>query len=113
MTKREYYDLLIKSAFDGTFPSLDKDGICLYRGPDNKKCAVGLLIPDHCYNSCMEHKYARWVHDNFSFQFIPEGLTIENLCRIQSIHDNLAKDWDAGTFVSELNAMECFGEFND
>lgn len=44
-------------------PSLNTDGYCVYRGPNNHKCAVGHLISDEHYNPEMENKilYDRFV----------------------------------------------------
>lgn len=32
------------------YPSMDKHGNCLYRGPNGRKCHLGQLIPDELYD---------------------------------------------------------------
>lgn len=42
-TKQEIYD-----------EAVDYEGLCIYRGDYDRKCAVGCLIPDHIYDEAME-----------------------------------------------------------
>ncbi len=107
MTKKEYYDLLVRSATDGTFPSV-KGNVCQYR-KGSHKCAVGLLIPDDKYHKGLEgidvyHDLVKEVVE------VPEGLTIKNLTLVQVCHDNLAFDqeWNANDFIIKLNKLEFF-----
>lgn len=43
----------VKANFKGK--SIDENGNCVYRGPDGKKCAVGLFIPDEFYDPMLEN----------------------------------------------------------
>lgn len=108
MTKQEYYDLLVKSAQDGTFPSV-KEGKCYYRLGD-RKCAVGLLIPDHQYHEGLEFRSAKQLPLD-SLQ-IPEGMSLVDLSEIQYIHDKISYYlyWDYQTFITELNNLPVFDD---
>lgn len=130
MTKREYYDLLLRSCDDGTFPSGDLDG-CYYRGVGNKRCAVGVLIPDDVWASwtiastnlnglTVFDLDARLKRYNVSFDFnaVVEGLNINDLRDVQKAHD-LASHESAHsgvaafkeTFVSRLRRLPFFREY--
>ncbi len=107
MTKQEYYDLLVQSATDGTFPSIEEN-VCQYR-TGSHKCAVGLLIPEDKYYKGLEgldvyHASVSRVVE------VPEGLTIKNLTIVQVCHDNLAFDqsWNAEEFLNDLNKLQFF-----
>lgn len=118
MTKQEYYDLLVKSATDGTFPSM-LGTKCRYRGPrPGSKCAVGLLIPDDKYKLSMEGGSVRneVVAANLT---IPDEMTIDDLGRCQDIHDIQAQDqtlypqrfpWTPGRFIDTINTLSCFSD---
>jgi hypothetical protein len=58
MTPQEIYDTVAKHLFAQGKRSGDKRGDgsfqCKYRGPDDTKCAVGVLMPDEFYNLEME-----------------------------------------------------------
>lgn len=119
MTKREYYDLLVKSAHDGTFPSFEW-GKCLYRNADgSKRCAIGVLIPDEAYRPEYESCAAAWNLERLLTGpwcgYMPEGLDCMDLTTIQGIHDHHAVNgtrWKPEDFVRELNRLECFKEFH-
>lgn len=112
MTKQEYYDLLVRSASDGTFPSGDKHG-CYYRLDETatcpQRCAVGLLIDDKDYTPDLEGPSVEKM-DDWQQEFIqlPDGLTYEDLNSIQSTHDVRIAIWDAQNFISSLNKLPCF-----
>lgn len=111
MTKQEYFELLVRSAYDGTFPSVDKNGIdCLYRGEGKKRCAIGLLIPDKMYSLDMEHKYGAWIFEIYSKEWIPEGMTVDNLCHLQKLHDESSEYWHPEIFVEALCEQEFFDD---
>lgn len=116
MTSQEYYDLLVKSAGDGTFPSFDKEEQrCFYRTGAGKRCAIGILIPEDKYRASFDYfgkdcgATTRWVLENGAFQ-IPDGLSLADLYQIQMTHDRFAweETWDASKFVQRINELPCF-----
>lgn len=107
MTKQEYYDLLVRCAGDGTFPA-KQFGQCCYRTKDGRKCAIGLLIPDHLYRPEFE---GETVYNSQIQEVVccPEGLTIGNLDDIQYLHDIASVSSNFFfKFVSHLNELSCF-----
>lgn len=111
MTRQEYKELLIQCARDGTFPSYEESlggkKICRYRGPGNKKCAAGVLIPDDKYTSEMEGRgiFASFVEKSIQ---VPEGMLVEDLFYVQQIHDNLVHAWDPKVFIEEIEKLPFF-----
>lgn len=117
MTKREYYDLLVKSASDGTFPSgapMD----CRYRDDGTpgcpKRCAIGLLIPDEKYVEEMEGRNMLVLgHSYPNAVTMPDGLTVEDLGSVQRLHDFAFDDgdWLSDEFLAGLDKLPCFQDF--
>jgi len=120
MTKQEYKDLLIKSALDGTFPSVgtyiapngEEKKACMYRGPGGKKCAAGLLIPDDKFEPAWNNKklWGGMIIDTIQ---MPEGMTSEDIIAVQQIHDDLAMsndgiEWTAEKFIELVNTSYIF-----
>lgn len=64
-----------------------ENGICMYRGPDNTKCAVGALISDKVYRKGMEENDLQSLLGKFTLPaFIVDN---ENMLQdLQYIHDN-------------------------
>lgn len=54
MTKNEIFDFVLKGILRQGGPSVNKEGECLYRGDNGRKCAIGLLIHDDDYISEFE-----------------------------------------------------------
>jgi len=108
MTKQEYYQLLVQSATNGTFPSLSAEGRCAYRGAEGRKCAVGLLISDEAYRESMESLACTAIYDNFD---LPKGLNLLDLRKIQMLHDlHAGPFWSAQKFIKELNTLSFFSD---
>jgi hypothetical protein len=121
--RQSYYDKLVQAAQDGTFPSVDGDGKCKYRGPDGKKCAIGIELTD---------EEAADEGEGMSFEDIScgvinrlelsTGLNRFDLAKVQGVHDNNAskynpttfkqvrKAWSLNKFTLELNQLECFAD---
>lgn len=117
LTEQQYYDLLAKSAQDGTFPSIVKERTgpvrCKYRQDHTasckQRCAAGLLIPDELYRVDMEGASACWIPD--LIPFIPDGMDNDDVTAIQEFHDAVAKSesgWNAAEFVDHINNLPCF-----
>lgn len=80
-------------------------GDCYYRAGD-KKCFIGVLIPDSVYDPEMEHKSINYLMHNFpQINSLFKDTDTLFLSRLQSIHDswfdereeklrNLAKDYE-------------------
>lgn len=120
MTKRDYYDLLVRSATDGTFPAVRRlpDGrvtTCMYRTPDGRRCAVGLLIPPERYRPQID----QWGILAFCpVEALgkcgvcpPDGVTSLDLDEIQGYHDSLRYRWEPEEFKRLLLRVPCFHEF--
>lgn len=66
------------------------DGYCLYRGPEGKKCAVGMFIPDEKYRpemdgSDLDNGYTVFQIHNICPNNMPlEGFGLQSL---QAVHD--------------------------
>lgn len=90
---------------DQRFGSTNKNGTsCMLRGIDDKKCAVGHIIPDEIYypemdscgllephNKCPTSK---WVKENYSKSY-------ETLMKLQSIHDSRSLGFNKTQFLPE------------
>lgn len=105
--------------------------MCLYRAPDGKKCAFGVLIPDELYdpileNTTVDHIFGRIGNPRVSNSVKYEEVTvkirehigpidseeIEFLRKLQQIHDTTPPEyWDlqlamiAGEYTLTVNAI--------
>lgn len=88
-TKESMIDY-IKKEFKGRSVDIYKN-ICLYRGPEGKKCIVGLFIPDNLYKPELEGKSLKLhiENNNVSFNEIIKQLPLpyEAMQYLQLIHD--------------------------
>lgn len=86
--------------------SVSNDDICLYRGPDGTKCAVGCLLEDDEYDKEMNHQTVRSLLLLGKF---PKRLTPfkDFLIDIQSAHDRASVD-----FWGE-SSVDFWGEFSE
>jgi hypothetical protein len=121
LTKQGYYNLLVKSATDGTFPSygiFDGDNTCLYQKKTGQRCAVGVLFPEGVEFSKKEN-CAKLCHLSSEkkaliFSRAPIGTTDHDLIEIQQNHDRLTKNgkrsWSAYQFIMLLNSLEYFAK---
>jgi hypothetical protein len=111
MKLQEYYDQLYEAAYNGTFPSVDEQGDCQYRGPGGKRCAVGLLIPAEAYRPGLEGVVVRHFFEEADVLDMPEGFDLYDLLSVQGCHDATATrtcGWRAGDFVKKINRLDCF-----
>lgn len=87
MTLQEQFDTAARGLLaQGRLSSMN--GVCKYRGPDERKCAVGFLIPDEMYNPEMDYgmQLEEVLHD-----LRTKGLELDYcLCQnLQTIHDQV------------------------
>lgn len=54
MTLQEVFDKVAAALMAQDGPSVDDLGMCLYRGPGGRRCAVGHLIEDEDYSKRLE-----------------------------------------------------------
>ena len=66
---------------------MDRDGSCLYRGPNNRKCAIGWLIADKLYNPFFEALDLSLVLNKLSADKQLTKLSSHFLHDLQLVHD--------------------------
>jgi hypothetical protein len=97
--------LTLQQIFDQTLEKLNvlgrrrsyADGVCLYRGPEGSKCAVGVWITDDMYNPEWERNGVVWLSNSRpDFVEVMEsvGIDLKNdkvvrlLSALQDFHDS-------------------------
>lgn len=96
LNEQEVFDKIITSLRKQGKKSEDENGVCLYRGEDNCKCAVGHLIPDDLYHPSME----TWGIDSFEIRRalleVVDHSSFDLITAMQRIHDrNLVSQWES------------------
>lgn len=119
LNRQKYLELLIKTSAEGGFPAAKLDNskflhfMCYYRLND-RKCAIGILIPDNVYHKDMECGDVYKLIDRFPSlkEHFPKDVAPEEFYNIQQIHDNLAKKcsqqnmkWPHETFVTQIKQI--------
>lgn len=109
LTNQEAYEQ-IRSFFskpDAKYGHAGIDG-CVYRGPNNVRCAVGCIIPDELYDESFEILggvlHLSGEKAEALLAYLPEDLGF--LVEVQSLHDNLA--WDKAPmdiFIEKLDKL--------
>lgn len=116
LTMQQTFDKVSRHLFKQGRPSVSIGGTCLYRGPNNTRCAVGCLIPDELYQKKMDCGFAvqslfnEWP--NLWEQFDMEGRSFDDwrvfLRDLQRVHDSNpkwsgdAERFDEGKLRSDL-----------
>lgn len=54
-TDQDVFDYVVRKLIEQGEPST-KDGMCLFRGPGDRRCAVGWLIPDDEYTPAVDQQ---------------------------------------------------------
>lgn len=102
-TKEAYKAELIRRSAEGLFPCLNDEGNCVYRGPDGKECAAGILIPDDKYVASLEGKnaYNKAIHEVIQ---LPSDMSIDQVGQCQAAHDRqrLMERWDDVRFRMDI-----------
>jgi len=92
MTPQEIFDTVAKHLFTQGCRSMelneDPEAACLYRGPEGRMCAAGVLIPDELYSPDMEYKNIAYLLSQPGSPF-PEWMKANEplLQSLQSVHD--------------------------
>lgn len=86
MTEQKIFDKVATHLQKQGRRALDKDGVCVYRGEEGAKCAVGALIPDELYDSKVEGVTVAGIprHDDTE----EDARKLVLLSRLQRVHDN-------------------------
>ena len=85
-TKQETFNIVANHLLTQNRQSLNEIGLCMYRGPDNLKCAIGCLIADEDYYPAMEHNNIAWLLEKgYLKKFLDHIVLLEEL---RKVHDN-------------------------
>ena len=92
MTPQEIFETVSRHLFTQgeqayQLPSEQEEGTCMYRGPNDTKCAVGCLIPDDMYLTTMENRRVnQLVNGEYRLpDFFEKNLSL--LSELQYVHD--------------------------
>lgn len=94
MNKQEIFNTVVGHLIKQNKQSANVNGTCLYRGPNNTKCAFGILIPDEVYKPYMEGSTSTSILVNQSKQNEieePLGISPDDYMfvrHLQRCHDN-------------------------
>lgn len=99
MTKQEIFDTVLNGLRNQKIPSYKRrdtgDVECLYRGPEGRKCAAGMLIPDDQYRPDMEGQPFVWLVNGTYKHFadVPDHLVEHRnfITSLQQLHDRWAE----------------------
>jgi hypothetical protein len=99
ITKQQIFDRAVEHLRQQRAQSIDpKTSVCLYRGPDGLKCAIGALIPDELYQPEMEGLLADEIvkrYPTLASLFSPDSPSLLN--SLQHMHDFWRlSDWEEG-----------------
>ena len=90
--------------------------VCLYRGPNGLKCAVGCLIPDDMYDSKMEGKTIFTILVEFKLpSYFKENIKL--MSNLQNVHDSCIEHettdyFDMSDLKDRLFAVADYYNFN-
>ena len=92
MTRQEIFDKVV-AHFAVQREAAAEYGVCMYRTPDGRKCAIGALIPDEVYSRSLENKFVRTLLLEFPDIMRASGLSDGDVCflfALQDVHDSIA-----------------------
>jgi hypothetical protein len=107
MTPQEIFDTVAKHLFTQGCRSIEVDDegeeSCLYRAPEGRMCAVGVLIPDELYDGLMEHQNSDMLLETECHAF-PEWMSGNKrlLFSLQRVHDSSVHWEDSRTMRAAL-----------
>ena len=108
MKKRLYLDEMISRTLghlveQGERSYSTEKGSCMYRGPNNIKCAAGFWIPDELYHEAMEFKNIRAGSNRLDPQYEWTPELIDILRNLQDLHDDNNNWKSMDTFFGVIN----------
>ncbi len=93
MNRQQVLDQVVSCIVAQGGPSFSKGkGMCLYRGPDGRKCAAGCLLPDDRYDPMMEGSLVSTPRIASILQELVEPEAWSFFKTLQEQHDNAAFD---------------------
>lgn len=90
LTRQQIFDRVKTHLLTQNAKATSGGGICKYRGVDNRKCAIGCLIPDSLYEKAMEGYLVNGLFVDFPYAMSMAGLHRDDeefLRDLQKIHD--------------------------
>jgi hypothetical protein len=101
MTRQESFNHICRNLIAAPRPSTywnsdSESNVCVYRGPDNTRCAVGWILPDYAYTPSVEgHSVLRLLVDIPHLMEDPLISPWEphDLSDLQYRHDEAANRW--------------------
>ncbi len=106
--RQKAFDTMVLGLNEQKAVSVDHLGdLCMYRGTDGRKCAVGFLIPDEKYDREMEELVA---DDPVVLELIPDCDESHGIFLVQcqtQLHDRLPKNlgWDQSAFERSVKGL--------
>ena len=105
MNQQEIFDKVVTELFGQGYRSVNSMNMCMYRGPDGAKCAVGFFIPDNEYSEKMEDmtvdQLSKLLHGGPTKDFLVKNERF--LDKLQSIHDSRRNE--DSEFVNKLRIL--------
>jgi len=89
VNRQEVFDKVATHLLTQKRKSMGSSNLCMYRGPNGLKCAIGCLIPDDLYNKSIEYSnsFNLPVHI-LDYIGVKERSDRYFLSNLQRIHDN-------------------------
>ena len=88
LTVQEMFDTVVAHLIQQGVPSVDDTGVCMYRGPNNTKCAIGCLIPNENYDESFEGRSVFYSVVRNSLPFHVDDPMMNLLSSLQNAHDS-------------------------
>lgn len=112
--QRVYDEILNHLRTQGVCSVANDGGCCMYRGPEGKKCAIGLYISDADYNNVATRVAGSrsaieglMVSDRIIFNMLPayvRSTGLDFLTKMQQMHD-LLMDLEGEQFLIQLEEL--------
>lgn len=90
MTNQEAFDRMVTHLRKQGGKSEAHDGMCVYRAPSGRRCAVGVLITDEFYLDELEGQLVRDEQMRLVLNKAIPGVDLGLLDMMQEVHDKVA-----------------------